>query len=98
MGVPPQEQGPIDALTRPVLADRLCHRRNVGLVERPTQTRTSMTRGTKRHPLPRIFDVGRHGVIRGDEVSHVDEVGGLGCGSGACVARRLESSQRDHRW
>ena len=82
MGVPSDEQGPVDALLAAVLTDRLGGGQDVRLVEGGRQRRPTVPAGAERHLLLDLVGVGHTGVVRGDQVGDVDEVlgpGGLSC-------------------
>ncbi len=76
VGVAPEEQRAVDRLARPVLADRLGHRDDVGLVERAVEARAAVARRAERDPLGRVVGVGSLRVVRRHEVGDVDEVTG----------------------
>ena len=91
MRVGPQVQRPVDALGRPVLADRLGGGDDVVLVERRRQRGPAVPGGAERHPLGGLAGVGMHGVVGGDQLGHVHEIlSGSGLpGARACHAAIL---------
>ncbi len=56
-----------------VVADRLSDREHMPFVERLLERRAAMPRGAERNPLRRHRRIGHVGVVRGDELRHVDE-------------------------
>ncbi|MNW56398.1 hypothetical protein D3C74_341100 [compost metagenome] len=79
------EERAVGALGAPVLDDRRGDRDDVRLVERVVQARPAVARRPEHHLLRRVVDVGREVVVGADHGVHVDEVLGLGEGSGAGV-------------
>ena len=73
-----EEQRPVDALLRAVLADRLAGGDDVVLVERARQRRAAMAGRPERDALLGLRDVRVLGVVRGDQVGDVDEIIGTG--------------------
>ena len=74
-----------DALSGAVLHDGLGRGRDVGVVERGVQTRTTVTRGAEDDLLIRILRIGDEVVVGADDGVDIDEVFGLGRLSGAGV-------------
>ena len=69
-----QVQRAVDALGRPVLADRLGGGQDVVLVERGRERGPAMTGGAERHPLHGIPRIGVHRVVGGDQLRDVDQI------------------------
>ena len=74
VGVASDEQWPADPVDLPVVDDCPGCRCDVQFVERRVERRTSMPRRPERNPLAQFGRVGPPGVVRGDEVRHVDQV------------------------
>ena len=83
----PEEQRPVGALSAPVFADGLGDRQDVVLVEGGVQARAAVPGGPEGHPLVEVAGVGRLGVVGGDQVGDVDQVGGWASWppAGGCV-------------
>ncbi|MPM84089.1 hypothetical protein SDC9_131160 [bioreactor metagenome] len=74
MGVLAEVERADESLFGAVLDDRLGDRGDVGIVERPVETRATMTRGAEDDLLVGIRRVGDDVVIGGEDVVDVDEV------------------------
>ncbi len=74
MGVRAEEQGAVDALLGPVLADRLAGRGDVVLVEGRGEGGAAVSRGAEGDALAGIRRIGVQGVVRGHQPGHVDQV------------------------
>jgi hypothetical protein len=89
-----QVQRPADPVPGPVLADGLSGGQDVVLVERGGQRRPAVPGRAERHPLRRLTGIGMQGVVRGDQLGHVDEVSrgsglpGTRIGHAAILTRR----------
>lgn len=74
MGVGAEEERPVRAPARPVLADGLAGGGDVVLVERGGRRRPAVTGGTERHPLVRLGRVRVQRVVRRHQPGHIDEI------------------------
>ena len=68
-----QEQRAGDAGARAVIADRLCDRQDVGLVERAVLGGAAVAAGPERDALARVVGVGAAVVVGGDQAVDVDQ-------------------------
>src|SRR6185437_14975678 len=74
VGVGPEVQRPVDAVARPVVADRLGGREDVVLVERRGKRGPAVPGSAERHALPDLGWIGVHRVVSGNQLGDVDEV------------------------
>src|SRR6266851_6262969 len=75
MGVPAHVERAGDAGLRPVLADRLCRRGDVIVVEGEPERRAAMPRRAERDPLLWYRRIGMLGIVGGDQPGNVDKIG-----------------------
>ncbi len=81
-----EEERPVEALALAVVADGLGRGDDVVLVEGGVEAAAAVSRGPEGDLLVDVLGVRLAGVVGGDEVGDVDEVGGLGEVTGARAA------------
>src|SRR5690606_20681191 len=85
VGVAPDEQRTVGALVAPVLDDRGGDRDDVRLVERMVQAGPAVPGGAEDDLLRRVVRVRGEVVVGADHLVDVDQVTGLGGGSGTRI-------------
>ena len=85
MGIAADEDGAGRALLGAVVHDGLGNGQDVGLVEGGVQGGAAVSGGTEGDLLVGVIGVGGAGVVGGDQLRDVDEVGRLGKLAGALV-------------